>query len=196
MQVLALGKPTVVVLLNGGAVGCDALAADAPAIAEVSGSNDGVSRTDRRPEPLRVTVVRPARVKAFYPSTHGTAALAEVCALRLERGQRAVPPEGSFFLSLSRHHLSESPSRPAARAHAEVLFGDVSPSGRMPYTTPRAAYVEAVDFLSMNMSADGGRTYKYVRVVDRARSCEFDRRLLPRRDQWKTTAASPSGQPV
>ena len=78
-------------LLNGGAVGCDALAAAAPAL-----------------------------VEAFYPSAHGAEAL------------------------------------------ADVLFGAVAPSGRMPYTTPRAAFVDEVDFLDYNMSSDGGKTYKYV----------------------------------
>ena len=90
-RALALGKPTVAVLLNGGAVGCDALAAAAPAL-----------------------------VEAFYPSAHGAEAL------------------------------------------ADVLFGAVAPSGRMPYTTPRAAFVDEVDFLDYNMSSDGGKTYKYV----------------------------------
>ena len=52
------------------------------------------------------------------------------------------------------------PSAHGAEALADVLFGAVAPSGRMPYTTPRAAFVDEVDFLDYNMSSDGGKTVK------------------------------------
>lgn len=45
---------------------------------------------------------------------------------------------------------------------ADVLFGDVSPSGRLPFTVVHDIS-QLPDELDMNMSATPGRTYRYSR---------------------------------
>ena len=91
-RVLAAGKPTAVVLFNGGALAVDALV-DAPGV---------------------------AILEAWYPSVAGSAAV------------------------------------------AAVLFGDASPSGKLPVTVYPEAYAdEAAALEDMSMTAAPGRTYKY-----------------------------------
>jgi hypothetical protein len=46
-------------------------------------------------------------------------------------------------------------------AAAEVIFGDVNPSGKLPYTVYPSNYTETTDFLNMSMVAGEGRTYRY-----------------------------------
>jgi len=46
-------------------------------------------------------------------------------------------------------------------AAAEVIFGDVNPSGKLPYTMYPSNYTETTDFLNMSMVAGEGRTYRY-----------------------------------
>lgn len=108
LQVLALGKPTAVLLLHGGALGLDRLAAWPDAI--------GAS--------------------AAAPSAAGT-------------------PAGGGLAILSGFY----PGVYGASALAGAVFGTFSPSGRLPYTMFGAQYVDEVDFLSMNLPAQG-MTYK------------------------------------
>ena len=92
-QILALRKPTATILLHGGALGIDSLAA--------YGS-----------ESLAI-------LSAFYPGPYGSSAI------------------------------------------AGAVFGDFSPSGRLPYTMFGAKYVDEKDFLVMDMREGAGSTYKY-----------------------------------
>ena len=46
-------------------------------------------------------------------------------------------------------------------AVAGAIFGDFSPSGRLPYTMFGSAYVDEKDFLVMDMAEGAGSTYKY-----------------------------------
>jgi len=48
-------------------------------------------------------------------------------------------------------------------AAAEVIFGDVNPSGKLPYTAYPGNYTETTDFLNMSMVAGEGRGYRYYR---------------------------------
>ncbi|KAL4160708.1 hypothetical protein PRNP1_001270 [Phytophthora ramorum] len=89
-RVRAAGKPTVVVLINGG----------------VLGAEDIIQQTD-------------ALVEAFYPGFFG------------------------------------------AQAMADVLFGSVNPSGKLPVTMYRSDYVDHVEMKSMDMTKHPGRTYRY-----------------------------------
>ncbi|KAL3672396.1 hypothetical protein V7S43_003081 [Phytophthora oleae] len=89
-RVRAVGKPTVVVLINGGVIGAEEI----------------VHQTD-------------ALVEAFYPGFFG------------------------------------------AQAMADVLFGDVNPSGKLPVTMYRSDYVGQVEMKSMDMTTYPGRTYRY-----------------------------------
>ncbi|KAG1705199.1 hypothetical protein DVH05_004132 [Phytophthora capsici] len=89
-RVQAVGKPTVVVLINGGVIGAEEI----------------VHQTD-------------ALVEAFYPGFFG------------------------------------------AQAMADVLFGDVNPSGKLPVTMYRSDYVDQVKMKSMDMTTYPGRTYRY-----------------------------------
>jgi len=91
LQVMALHKPMVVVLLNGGMLTLD----------------------EFKDHPTT------ALLEAFYPSTQGSDAI------------------------------------------ADVIFGNVSPSGKLPYTVYPRTWVEQVDFLNTSMSDGPGRTYRY-----------------------------------
>ena len=88
--VLKAGKPTALVLVNGGIIAIDALKESAPAILE-----------------------------AWMPGVHG------------------------------------------AQAVAETLFGANNPGGKLPVTLYKAGYVDSIDFLSMDMTAPPGRSYRY-----------------------------------
>jgi len=46
-------------------------------------------------------------------------------------------------------------------ATAEVLFGDVNPSGKLPYTMYPSNFTQTTDFLNMSMVAGEGRGYRY-----------------------------------
>ncbi|KAG2782289.1 Beta-xylosidase/alpha-L-arabinofuranosidase 2 [Phytophthora cactorum] len=89
-RIRAVGKPTVLVLINGGVIGAEKI----------------IHQTD-------------ALVEAFYPGFFG------------------------------------------AQAMADVLFGDVNPSGKLPVTMYRSDYVDQVEMKSMDMTAYPGRTYRY-----------------------------------
>ncbi|GMF40088.1 unnamed protein product [Phytophthora lilii] len=89
-RVRAVGRPTVVVLINGGVLAAEEI----------------IQQTD-------------ALVEAFYPGFFG------------------------------------------AQAMADVLFGDVNPSGKLPVTMYRSDYVDQVQMKSMDMTAYPGRTYRY-----------------------------------
>ena len=54
-----------------------------------------------------------------------------------------------------------SPGVHGAQAIAETLFGVNNPGGKLPVTIYPAAYVDQIDFLSMDMSAAPGRSYRY-----------------------------------
>jgi hypothetical protein len=49
----------------------------------------------------------------------------------------------------------------AGTALAQVLFGQVSPSGLLPYTILPESYAQENDFLNMSMRAAPGRTYRF-----------------------------------
>ena len=53
------------------------------------------------------------------------------------------------------------PSTKGARAIAEVVFGDISPSGKLPYTIYPRGWDEQVDLRNMSMTTGPGRTYRY-----------------------------------
>ena len=88
--VLALDKPTALVLVNGGAISIDGLKDAAPAV-----------------------------LQAWMPGVEGGTAI------------------------------------------AETLFGQNVPGGKLPVTIYPSSYVNRTDFLSMDVAAGAGRTYRY-----------------------------------
>lgn len=128
LQVLALGKPTAVLLLHGGALGIDRLAAW-----PLEPGQKGASIAPRRRSSLLFADEAAAAgdsgpggnlaiLSGFYPGVYGASAL------------------------------------------AGAVFGAFSPSGRLPYTMLGAAYVDEVDFLSMDLPAQG-MTYKVTAIA-------------------------------
>lgn len=53
------------------------------------------------------------------------------------------------------------PGENGAQAIAEILFGDVNPSGKLPITIFPSNYVNQISLFDMNMSDGPGRTYRY-----------------------------------
>ncbi|XP_065885783.1 uncharacterized protein [Dysidea avara] len=53
------------------------------------------------------------------------------------------------------------PGQSGGKAISQVIYGDVNPSGRLPYTIYPKDYVNQISFFDMGMRSKPGRTYKF-----------------------------------
>ena len=80
-------------------------------------------------------------------------------------------PVGAFLWAISAHQPVDAsePHIPACKqggaAVADVLFGDVSPGGRLPVSFPFANYTAQSEFTDMSMRRWPGRTHRYLQVT-------------------------------
>lgn len=127
--------------------------------------NCGCARA-RRPAGCAVAAGQPARVLHpvgldASPGERRAVQEAGAAGTTCRQGKRCLvlPPCLPTVHAPSRHVALQG-----SQAIADVLFGDVSPSGRLPVSFPFNSYTAQSDFYDMSMTRFPGRTHRYLQA--------------------------------
>ena len=117
-----------------------------------------------------------AILTAWMPGQASARACACACACDAVRAAACDPPQPA---------CSPAPAMQGGEAVADVLFGDLSPAGRLPITFYFQNYTAQSDFAEMSMRRWPGRTHRYLQARGDARAwllllaCAAHPALLP-----------------